>query len=63
MSDPLDLLHALPGAVLITQDGAIQYANAAAVALLEVESAECLIGRQSGEFVHLVDQIRSTQRI
>ena len=63
MSDPLDLLHALPGAVLITQDGAIQYANAAAVALLEVESAGCLIGRQSGEFVHLVDQIRSTQRI
>ena len=37
MSDQLDLLHALPGAVLITQDGAIQYANAAAVALLEVE--------------------------
>lgn len=63
MSDPLDLLQTLPGAVLITQDGAIQYANAAAVALLEVESAECLIGRQSGEFVHLVDQIRSTQRI
>ena len=63
MSDPLDLLHALPGAVLITQDGVIQYANAAAVALLEVESAGCLIGRQSGEFVHLVDQIRSTQRI
>ncbi len=63
MPDQLELLQALPGAVMVTQEGAIRFANAATARLLEVDSADSLIGRQSTEFVHPMDQTRSTHRI
>ncbi len=63
MSHNVDLLQVLPGAVLITQKGKICFANAASVALLQANSATDLVGRQSGEFVHPMDQMRSTNRI
>lgn len=63
MSHNVDLLQVLPGAVLITQEGKICFANAASVALLQANSATDLVGRQSGEFVHPMDQMRSTNRI
>ncbi|AYM96101.1 diguanylate cyclase [Acidovorax sp. 1608163] len=63
MSHNVDLLQVLPGAVIITQEGKICFANAAAVALLQAGSAADLVGRQSGEFVHPMDQVRSTNRI
>ena len=63
MSHDLRLLHMLPAAVLVTQDGAIRFANAASVELLEAPSADSLIGRLSGDFVHPMDRVRSTNRI
>lgn len=63
MSYDLRLLHILPAAVLVTQDGAIRFANAASVELLEAPSADSLIGRLSGDFVHPIDQVRSSNRI
>jgi diguanylate cyclase (GGDEF)-like protein/PAS domain S-box-containing protein len=63
MSHDLRLLHMLPAAVLVTQDGAIRFANAASVELLEAPSADSLIGRLSGDFVHPIDQMRSSHRI
>ena len=63
MSHDLRLLHMLPAAVLVTQDGAIRFANAASVELLEAPSADSLIGRLSGDFVHPMDQVRSSNRI
>lgn len=63
MSHDLRLLHMLPAAVLVTQDGAIRFANAASVELLEAPSADSLIGRLSGDFVHPIDQVRSSNRI
>ena len=63
MSHNVDLLQVLPGAVIITQEGKICFANAAAVALLQAGSAADLVGHQSGEFVHPMDQVRSTNRI
>nr|MBP8140718.1 PAS domain-containing protein [Acidovorax sp.] len=63
MSHNVDLLQVLPGAVIITQEGRICFANAAAVTLLQARSTADLMGRQSGEFVHPMDQVRSTNRI
>lgn len=63
MSHDLRLLHMLPAAVLVTQDGAIRFANAASVELLEAPSADSLIGRLSGDFVHPMDKVRSSNRI
>lgn len=63
MSHDLRLLQMLPAAVLVTQDGAIRFANAASVELLEAPSTESLIGRLSGDFVHPMDQVRSSNRI
>ena len=63
MPHDLRLLHLLPAAVLVTQDGAIRFANAASVELLEAPSADSLIGRLSGDFVHPIDQVRSSNRI
>lgn len=63
MSHDLRLLHMLPAAVLVTQDGSIRFANAASVELLEAPSAESLIGRLSGDFVHPMDKVRSSNRI
>lgn len=63
MYHDLRLLQALPAAVLVTQGGAIRFANAASANLLEAPSIESLIGRLSGDFVHPLDQVRSTNRI
>ncbi len=63
MSHDLRLLQMLPAAVLVTQDGAIRFANAASVELLEAPNTESLIGRLSGDFVHPMDQVRSSNRI
>ena len=63
MFHDLSLLHTLPVAVLVTQEGAIRFANAASMALLEAPSTDSLIGRLSGDFVHPMDQVRSTNRI
>lgn len=63
MFHDLRLLQMLPAAVLITQDGAIRFANAASMELLEAPSTESLIGRLSGDFVHPMDQVRSRNRI
>lgn len=63
MLHDLRLLQALPAAVLVTQAGAIRFANAASMALLEAPSIDSLIGRMSGDFVHPMDQVRSTNRI
>ncbi len=63
MHPDLALLQRLPAAVLITQDGAIRYANPSSVALLEADSAQALIGRPSADFVHPLDKPRSTKRI
>ena len=53
----------MPAAVLVTQEGAIRFANAASMELLEAPSIDSLIGRLSGDFVHPLDQVRSTNRI
>jgi|GEM_PF-6364530 len=63
MNHDLRLLHLLPAAVLVTQEGAIRFANAASMELLEAPSIDSLIGRLSGDFVHPLDQVRSTNRI
>lgn len=63
MSHDLRLLHMLPAAVLVTQDGAIRFANAASVELLEASSLDSLLGRLSADFVHPVDHMRSSNRI
>lgn len=63
MSHDLRLLQMLPAAVIVTQDGAIRFANAASVELLEAPNTESLIGRLSGDFVHPMDQVRSSNRI
>lgn len=63
MFHDLRLLHVLPAAVLVTQRGRIRFANAAAVTLLEAPGAEVLVDRLSGDFVHPIDQTRSSNRI
>lgn len=63
MPPNLTLLQSLPAAVLITQDGAIRYANPSSVALLEASSEQDLLGRPSADFVHPLDKSRSTRRI
>ena len=45
MNHDLRLLHLLPAAVLVTQEGAIRFANAASMELLEAPSIDSLIGR------------------
>lgn len=64
MDHDLELLQALPAAALVvTQEGAILRANAAGVALLEVDSEQALLGRPIGDFVHPMDRARSSERI
>lgn len=63
MSHDLRLLHMLPAAVLVTQNGTIRFANAASVELLEAPGLDTLIGRPSVDFVHPMDQMRSSNRI
>ncbi len=62
LTDP-ELLHALPVAVLVTQQGVIRMVNAASVALLEADSPEQLLGRPPSDFVHTLDKLRSSNRI
>lgn len=63
MPESFDLLQLLPGAVLLTRDGVICFANRASVSLLEANSAADILGRPPGDFVHPLDQTRSSQRI
>lgn len=63
MFHDLRLLQVLPAAVLVTQEGAIRFANAAAVELLEAPDTGALIGRLSADFVHPIDKSRSSRRI
>jgi len=63
MSALQELLHALPGAVLLARNDIIVYANAASAALLEVASPEQLHGHTTNEFVHPLDKQRSSERI
>lgn len=63
MSALQELLHALPGAVLLARNDVIVYANAASAALLEVASPEQLHGHTTNEFVHPLDKQRSSERI
>ncbi|MGP1629987.1 MAG: sensor domain-containing diguanylate cyclase [Giesbergeria sp.] len=58
-----ELLHTLPGAVLLSQNDVIVYANAASAALFEVASPELLHGHTTNEFVHPLDKQRSSERI
>jgi len=63
MLPDLRLLHALPAAVLVTQEGAIRFANAAGAQLLGAASPEDLLGRILSDFVHPFDQRRSSHRV
>ncbi|CAN7271302.1 sensor domain-containing diguanylate cyclase [Acidovorax sp. LjRoot117] len=63
MHPSIDLLQALPAAVLVTQNGAIRFANAAGAQLLGFDSPEGLIGQVLAEFVHPLDQRRSNRRV
>jgi len=62
LTDP-QLLHALPVAVLITQQGVIRVANAAGLELLEADEPAQLVGRPPSDFVHTLDKLRSSDRI
>lgn len=57
------LLHALPAAVLVTQQGVIRFANAAAAQLLGAPAPGALIGLTLPDFVHPFDQRRSSERV
>ncbi|MBT9514461.1 MAG: diguanylate cyclase [Acidovorax sp.] len=63
MFHDLRLLQTLPAAVLVTQEGTIRFANAAGQELLEAPSLDRLIGRLTADFVHPMDQVRSSHRI
>ncbi|RYF52880.1 MAG: PAS domain-containing protein, partial [Comamonadaceae bacterium] len=51
MHPSIDLLQALPAAVLVTQNGAIRFANAAGAQLLGFDSPDSLIGQVLADFV------------
>lgn len=59
----LRLLQALPAAVLVSQEGTIRFANLACAELLEAPSPATLVGRLVSDFVHPLDQVRSSHRI
>ena len=63
MLHDLRLLHMLPAAVLVTQDGVIRFANAASAQLLEAPDAALLTGRHYRDFVHPIDRQRSSNRV
>lgn len=63
MTSDAELLHALPGAVLLVQGGLIAFANDASVRLLEARGPDELHGRPPSDFVHPIDKPRSQQRI
>ena len=57
------LWHMLPVAVMVVRDGVIQHVNQACQVLFEADSAEQMVGHPTTEFVHPVDQQRSSGRI
>lgn len=63
MHSDLHLLHALPAAVLVTQNGIVRFANAAGVQLLGATTATDLVGMVLSDFVHPLDQHRSANRV
>ena len=63
MTTDAELLHALPGAVLLVQAGRIVLANDASVRLLEARGTDEIHGRPPSDFVHPIDKPRSQQRI
>ena len=62
LSDP-ELMHALPVAVLITQNGVICRANTASLVLLEADTLLDVQGRLLSDFVHTLDKLRSSDRL
>ena len=56
------LWHMLPVAVMVVRDGVIQHVNQACQVLFEADSAEQMVGHPTTEFVHPVDQQRSSGR-
>ena len=62
LSDP-ELMHALPVAVLITQNGVICLANTASLVLLEAGTLLDVQGRLLSDFVHTLDKLRSSDRL
>ncbi|MFN3377639.1 MAG: PAS domain-containing protein [Burkholderiaceae bacterium] len=63
MTTDAELLHALPGAVLLVQAGRIVLANDASLRLLEARGIDEIHGRPPSDFVHPIDKTRSQQRI
>ena len=57
------LWHMLPVAVMVVRDGVIQHVNLACQVLFEADTAEQMVGHPTTEFVHPVDQQRSSGRI
>lgn len=57
------LWHMLPVAVLVVRDGVIQHVNPACQVLFEADAVEQMVGHPTTEFVHPVDQQRSSGRI
>ena len=62
LSDP-ELMHALPVAVLITQNGVICRANTASLVLLEADTLLDVQARLLSDFVHTLDKLRSSDRL
>lgn len=63
MPHDIDLLQALPAAVLVTQGGVVRFSNPAGAQLLGFASAESLVGQVLADFVHPLDQRRSNRRV
>lgn len=63
LSSDLELLHALPVAILVTQQGLICHANPASLDLLEAQAPQEVLGRPPSDFVHTLDKLRSSNRI
>lgn len=63
LSSDLELLHALPVAILVTQQGLICHANPASLDLLEAQALQEVLGRPPSDFVHTLDKLRSSNRI
>ncbi|MBV7543090.1 sensor domain-containing diguanylate cyclase [Acidovorax sp. sic0104] len=63
MPHDIDLLQALPAAVLVTQNGVVRFANAAGAQLLGFTEPDSLRGQMLAHFVHPLDQRRSHRRV
>lgn len=60
---PPNVLQQLPVSVLIIFNEIIQYANPAALKLLQAESPEQVLGHHVQDFLHPLDQQRVIARI